>query len=287
MAERPFPMSDIQSSLPLVQFLTDKIQPPSNIYVGPDESIVVQIRSFTAMNVSIRVRMLRAADGVIAPHEETRPVAGNMLENLFVIPTTEGFLLNVSVIPLLASLQPGETFVAIRLASRGLASTDVRTFLAAGYATQFSPVTWPGTGLNAPTAGRGMFRVVLAADPPANTEIGFVGPTFTLWRIISFHARLVTDATAINRRVKLVASGAGIRFGSYLSSAAQAASLTIDYATVRGVVGGGIANSTIELGYSEPIFLLPGHLLQTDTQSLQAGDNWGPGAVEVEQWAFF
>lgn len=129
--------------------------------------------------------------------------------------------------------------------------------------------------------GPGAYLSLTGTNPAAGIEIIETVPTNTIWRLWGAYASLVTDATAANRRVKvLIDDGTNTVFPSD-SSAVQIASQTEYY--IIGPHSGVVADHWIPTPTG--MLMLAGWRMQTSTTLIKAGDNWSAPQLTVEAWA--
>jgi len=138
-----------------------------------------------------------------------------------------------------------------------------------------------------PRVGGGTVRVITGTDPAAGVEITETVPAGRVWKLNSFRAQLVTDATVANRTLRLIIDdGTTTLFDYYSALASQAASQTIAYnfsiglsaPTVSSALG--VANAPLGEGF----ILGPGYRIRTLASGLVAGDNWGAPVFQVVQY---
>lgn len=135
--------------------------------------------------------------------------------------------------------------------------------------------------------GTGIVKQVLSADPAAGAEVTITVPAGREWRLMSGRVPLVTSATVANRRSHIVLDDgtASVHMRSP-AGAVQAASVTLGYNFGPGIPQDGAAVDG-EIRMTLPaceIYLAAGHRIRTVTTLLQAGDEYGPMALLVEEW---
>ena len=156
--------------------------------------------------------------------------------------------------------------------------------LGSGYLTKGGRLSFPPGRTEHMEEGPGNIRLVTGTDPAAGNEVSEAVPTNALWRIIDVRAALVTDATAVDRRVYLVIDDGTTTFYYQRANVVQAASLTYTYYGVAG-----LPVLSANEGIRQPIFmpdlLLPqGYRIRTATGNIEAGDNWAAPQILVEEW---
>ncbi len=129
--------------------------------------------------------------------------------------------------------------------------------------------------------GPGAMLSLTGTNPAADTEIIETVPSNTIWRLWGAYATLVTDATAANRRVKvLIDDGTNTLFASD-ASAVHTASLTEAY--IIGPHAGVVGDHWIPT--PPGMLMLAGWRMQTSTTLLKTTDNWSAPQLTVEAWA--
>lgn len=119
------------------------------------------------------------------------------------------------------------------------------------------------------------WRTRAVSQPSAGSDWFLRAPGNAWLRVVSLVATLVTDATVMDRRVRLVAGDRSNRWWGAISSVAQAASATVEYGAYEGADTGGSATLALTLPLpTGGLLLRPGHQLESVTLNLQAGDQW-------------
>ena len=141
---------------------------------------------------------------------------------------------------------------------------------------------------------RGIFSVESSSDPAVGAELSITIPSAERWRVYSSSFELQADATVADREVFLTASKDGKEyFRTFADGVVKSDQRGIFTAASLGFVGtAGLGPSSINQPtdvrtimipiYSES-FIPGGHTLSTDTNGLQAGDNFGLASVLVER----
>jgi hypothetical protein len=127
-----------------------------------------------------------------------------------------------------------------------------------------------------------------AANPAAGAEVSVVVPPDTFWVVYAVRFRLVTSAAVANRVSRLTLDDGANIYWHADTPAAQAASLTVDYA--YGRVQGVDVTAASGLGptLSLPDLVMgPGHRIRTSTALIDAGDDYGAPQVLGGQFDSF
>lgn len=129
----------------------------------------------------------------------------------------------------------------------------------------------------------GELKIVTGADPAAGAEVLVTVPAGKRWLLRSIEVQLVTDATVANRRVRFLFDDGTTEFCRVAAFTDQTASQTFEY--VAAPVGGlEYSRSGVFLVPIPPLMLGPGHRVQTSTNGIVAGDDFGAPALLVQEW---
>lgn len=271
----------------LVEFSDRFVQPPTHLYVDPDDRLYVEFASrFLALDFHVAARILKPGGaGEIIHNEFELRTADTATEWQFVVrPMQEGFLLGVTVHPTVLVTGPGDLYVLVGL----LRGTDVRQsatqILCSGYVEGPHAPTWPAGTILPPSSGRGEFFNFTGVDPAAGSEISFTIGDFTRARLHSMRFPLVTDATVANRRMILeVVAGGNVAF-RVPAQVVQTASLSWNYNVAHWGMDGDNRNGELLVNFPPDMILRSGDIIRTTTPGLQAGDDYGTPQVLVERW---
>lgn len=143
--------------------------------------------------------------------------------------------------------------------------------------------TWTGT-FQGPLEGPGALKKYTSADPAAGSEISQAVPTNARWLPKFFSAQLVTAVAAADRSVRILGQlAAGGTVWTTLVGPAQAASLSKSY---YGLPDYGLLETAFdafgEIRLAGPwIEFKAGDVLVTNTNNLQAADNWSAATTYV------
>lgn len=276
----------IPSPLEGVKFATVNLQPPSNVFTGPDDALfITTYGSANSVRIDVRARFLRA-DGIIIPKEMSNVPLTDRSAVTVVESLGEGWLLNASVFQGSGNAKRGQCYVVVGIARGTGAARFVHTILMQGYVGTGLNRAWPGDRLEQPMEGPGYLRGIPGTDPAPGAEISEVVPTGARWRLMSIGATLVTDATVQNRAPKLVIDiGSGSPFWTSITAGAQAASNTYSYFYGAGMSFDSLnGNQTFIQGIPNNLYMSAAWRFKTSTVLLQAGDNWGAPLYFVEEW---
>jgi hypothetical protein len=268
-----------------VSWQLTRVPPPSPVYVGVDDKLVVGAASSqTNEVVTVNYRLLRAADGVIVPGQFTVKPANTRTVAVQTQQLAEGFLLSASVKAAVATTR-GMTFVRAFLGAGAFGAGQPSYMLLADYVTTAMAPAHPNGRVLAPTEGPGNVYSVRAAHAPAGTQWSITVPANARWRVQSIQSQLVTSATVANRNVFLVISSSTDIVTIIPSNTTQAASITEFYCWADGVPFQSDALGHDLQPLPRGIIVLPNYVLTTNVNLMQAADQWSDFAVTwVEEW---
>ena len=214
------------------------------------------------------------------PFPEINPT-DDRLENISTLPCIEGLLIGLQVYA--ANCRRGECFVSIGLLR---ANTSNGLTLARGYISDSDDVAWSCgyAKLESTLDGEGARRSVLGTDPAAGIEISEVVPTNAQWALKTLTFALATDATVANRSpIIVIDDGTNILWAKRIANNQTASQTITYYGMVSSLVGEVVTLPDISFALP-PIRLSQGFHIRTVTTGLQAGDDYGPPRLYVEEW---
>jgi hypothetical protein len=255
------------------------------IYVRPDSQLWITTlapRDICSLVIGMRYQHVKGGQQIGA-ESIVVPLSSSPVVQRFPFP--EGWLLSLIIRTSGNIIGPGSVWVEVQLAQGQGAQGVPYAGLISGYAHTYRALVYPPPRHEIPEAGPGAARDLLSADPAAGAELSF-GPTSALrWLVGGARFMLVTDATVITRRVnvQLRDPGGGIVW-RVPASVSQGAGFTYGYNVVPSSYAqiAGIDEITVPVG--ERPLVRSGWLLETFTNNLQAGDNFGPMRVFAEEW---
>jgi len=268
----------------VVSWQLKRLAPPSALYVSVDDVLrVTAATSQTNEVVTVNYRLLRAADGVIIYGQFTvkpaslRVVVGQ--DN----PLAEGFLLSASCQAAVATTR-GQTFVRLMLNPKALGAGKPVQMLMADYVTTQMAPGYPNGRVLAPTEGPGNTYGVGPQNGALGADFALVVPTNARWRVVAFQVSFVTSSTVATRTSRLMIVQNSGTVWLVPPPATFAASLSVTLSA--GAVPVPVLASNGNYGWPIPpdIVLVAGAQFQTNTLSLQAGDQYTSGTISVEEW---
>lgn len=198
-----------------------------------------------------------------------------------------GALMNLTAFVSSGTPRVGQTFVVVHLIRGFTGATIVLGTLLSGYVTANQAMAWPGSPLARSTDGRGWIRTVTVAAVGASVDWTQSVPSGARWRVLSVYAELTTSVTAADRGPVLhFEDGATIQpFASIPPETGYPASQTwrICWApTLSELNQTGLRRATHPI--PSDLILEAGDFVETQTISLQAGDQWQGMKLKVEEW---
>jgi hypothetical protein len=267
-----------------VSFAFQNILPPSALYIGRDDQLVIQGASSAANEVvTVNLRLL-APNGRIEDNQfkVALPVARFVVVSSFAL--AEGFLLSMSMTSALATTR-GQTFVRAFLNRGAYGAGLPGQTLVADYVTNNIGAGYPGGRILAPTEGPGAIRQVQAATPGAGVEWTIAVPLNTRWRLLSLAAQLITSAVAANRIPHIIMSmgGASTSFRGEPNQVVPASSTVIISGSAAPVITA-ITTITVNVGVPPDVRLASADGIASATLNIQAADQYSAIFVSVEEW---
>ncbi len=276
------------ASIPnVVSFLFHGVQPPSPLYVGRDDNLVLEVAGFTQpVTVTVNVRLLRT-DGTIVPIQRQLLYTGaSGVTQQLVIAMAEGYLLSVTASDS-GSGQRGGTFVRCFLA-RGITSPlapNAAYPLFSDYTTQNHVIGWPGSPMKYPTEGPGRIAPFTQLAPAIGTDWIVTVPNGVRWRVQSIATALATSATVGNRIPRVQHQGLGA-FKTWQAppSVVIPASSVVDVVMASGQGTLNTDGATVTIALPTPFIVGAGDTIRVSTVGLLAGDQWGSINIMLEAW---
>lgn len=128
-------------------------------------------------------------------------------------------------------------------------------------------------------------RAVTVANPVAQAQFTLTAPGSAAWRVLALTFRLVTDANAASRAVRLQADDGGNPWFIVGPETDQAATIDRVYCVVNGSHGFAGLSGLQPLPWPDTgLWLRPGWRLRTTTTNLQAGDQYSEISAVVQEY---
>jgi len=157
--------------------------------------------------------------------------------------------------------------------------------LCSGFVTREKGVSWPPTNNKDPIPNRGSFVTKTSANPAVNTEISLSVPQGEIWHVLYGSATLVADSTAASRRVHFIfapSDGASVDlWGTSIQTLSQTRKYNLSQ--LPGKIDGA-DNDDLAIPIPIEMWLDGGSTITTETQNIQAGDDWSALQLVVERF---
>ena len=276
--------SEVTTHPARAQITRELVQPPARVYMTLDDQLYIRSRnSLSGVVLRLAGRVL-TPDGEIVPFNFEHTPASDRTASIAAFRLAEGFLLSAVVFPSAGAPVRGETFVELGFL-RGIGGAlDIVDVLAKDYVAEAEPLAFPGSPIRSSIEGRGNMRSITGTNPAAAAEISETVPTDARWKFYSLQALIVTDANVANRLVRAVFDDGTTQFHSGASASPIAASQSVDVVVSNFGDPESIVTVVILVPVRAELFLPAGFRIQTETISLQAGDDWGAPQLLVEEW---
>lgn len=292
------------------QFGFSNVNPPSQLYVQRDDTLVVEgwaTRLTHTLQVTARILMAPFPTGGQpgSPNPRDTPpgpgstntiqtvtallqvAAANASTQALSIPLPEGYLLSVAVVEQSANAPTRGVCFCRAFISRGptqVVGPFAARALFADYVVSNGPIGWPEGRVLAPTEGPGDLRAITVGNPAAGADWTFTIPANTRMRIQSIGMTFVTSAAAGNRCPRIMLSDGGNPYWRGVPQAVQAASLTIGIYSAPAVCTSVVSANTLNIALPNNLVMLAGQSIQSATSGLDVGDQYSQIVIEVEEW---
>jgi len=270
----------------VVSWQLKRVLPPSPLYVGVDDNLVVgAATSQTNEVVTVNYRLLRAADGVIVAGQFTVAPASTRAIAVQTQQLAEGFLLSVSVKAAVATTR-GMTFVRAFLGAGPFGAGEPSYMLLADYVTTAMAPAHPNGRVLAPSEGPGFVHYIGLAPPVAGNNWVLTCATNQRLRVISTAFLFTTAAGGANRSVFLqLAESLGGRAGWFsLSTPAIPPSTPEAISAATDNASGADTALNLHIPLTRELWLAPGQVFESQCANLAAGDAFTSVSIVVEEW---
>lgn len=196
-----------------------------------------------------------------------------------------GALLNLVIYASSGSPKIGQTYVSARMI-RGLSgATLLLGALLGGYVTAAQPLAYPGSPIESSIAGGGVPRVITGTDPAAGQEFLETVPTGARWQLLAVTVSLTSSAVVTDRRSGLLVISNGVTLFRSPQTTTQAASLTRQQYWHPGAFFNPAILSDVPIApLPQPLMLQAGDIFKTNTNNLDAADNYSAPTYTVREW---
>lgn len=254
------------------------------VYISDDDNLRLRVlNSGAGVAVAVLGRYLTIDGKHLTIAEELTPSTDRLVSTRLV-KLAPGWLQNIVVMATAGAPRRGQTWAILELVRGYTGAVIPIGVLVQGYVTETSRLPWPGAAYQDSTEGRGAIRAIVGTDPAAGAESSETVPTNARWRVLNHRIALVTDATVANRTMQILIDDGTNTIYSLAANANQPASTTFTYHSFPAGAAGYASGNTLNVPIPPEIMLMGGSRLRTSTGNLQAGDNYGPPLILVEEW---
>jgi hypothetical protein len=229
---------------------------------------------------------IRLDDGTLQVFTHTITPTSDRAANEYLFPLGTGFVLNVTVESLDATVARGECYVSLELVRGFSGAIATLGTLAANYVAGALPLAWPGTAVENPLEGRGAYSVIPGAPPGPGAQLSYTVPAHARWHLHQLYCRLTANGVVGVRRAILQGSDAAaqqrwVSVAPYQQNALE----VVDYTWMPGMAHETtLLPGTTTAGLPWPHELIPGSILQTFVAGGTGGDAWGAPILCIEEW---
>jgi hypothetical protein len=262
---------------PRTTFLDQGVQPPSALYVTPDDYLrVAVLTSSSTSGLTLGLRIL-SPEGVIRNQVESLDGATVNTITTKTFPMGEGFLLGVVASNLGGGLADAVCFVSIGL-QRGSPNTLPYQILAQDYVTNQFCVQWPAPPVRSTTSVTvSTYTPVSLAGtaPAAGAEFVYTIPAGKALHVTSVYVTFVASAVVGGRQNQLIIDdGTNI-----LAICPNPVNVTANQSVAITWGSGLPTNSAVLLGLISILLqdqdLAPGWRIRSFTRNIDVGDQYG------------
>jgi hypothetical protein len=271
-----------------VALTTTQVQPPTALYIQPEDSFTLTISqpTFAGANAyAVFLRWLRP-DGEIVTIKKPFSITGVFTTFQFTL--GEGFLLSAAITqPSVNIPEPGAVFFTLTIQRDLPEAGTSHAVLISDYLTNTHIPSWPFGRQIFPQEGPGRLRTIVGTVPAAGAEISEVVPVMTRWLLVAFRATLTTSAVANNRNIAFtIDDGSNVFFRSEGNDVITASSNGQVTLCNTGYVNPQILRASGVAPYS-PMLLAAGYRIRTSTNLLDVGDFYSAPIYLVQEWVSF
>jgi hypothetical protein len=275
----------IASGKRAVQITATPVQPPSPLYLQPEDSLIWTIFAPTSalpQTFFLFIRWLRP-DGEIVSVKKTLTVIAS--GGFFPFTLGEGFLLSATCVnSTLIVNEPNRYFSTLVIQRDTPESGSNHWQLFSDSITGSHFPTWPyGRNIMSHDAAPRL-RSITGTTPGAGLELLESVPSNARWRFLYATAILTTSATVANRFPTILLDDGINLFYRWNSGAAipASAAIRIVFAPVNLAGASDLSINTIFI--PDNLFMSQGYRFRTVTTALQAGDQWSSLQYLVQEW---
>jgi hypothetical protein len=255
------------------------------LFTGEDNLRVVIINAKVGVVVQLDGRRIPAGGSSPEPFSQTFTPTADRLPNTFNFALGEGFLLNCSLVVVAGAPLVGQTYCMLQVIRGLTGATIVLGCLLGGSVTAMQHLAYPGSPIEASTAGEPFVRSIIGATPAAGAEISETVPVGARWELLSLNAFLLSTLGTARPELRHL-TGATLLWQA-IAPSGQGAGTTVNYnwlAGVQVIPAGGVAGGGTQMApLPTSAILLAGEILTTSAVA-NAADQWSAPHYIVREW---
>jgi len=279
-----FVASNDQPYGPQVTFRSQDILPPAAVYLGKDDTVVLNVRSpGTTAALDVDIRFLDP-QGVIKPMQFQQSVnTTGTTATEFTLFQAEGFLLSASIFG--TAVSRGQTFVKLYV-KRGVGSSDTNNgpLLMQGYVSADDWLSYPTSPTESCLNGRGWNRIVTTPSPGANLPIEITVPAGVRWIVRTASSSFFCDAAVGARNPFIVVIDDTATTVCTIPSVAACAGPSLNFLTWAPGLNPLIVGTQQSMGFLMELILPQLWTLRISSNFVGAGDGFIGMGMLVEQF---
>lgn len=270
---------------PQTTFRTENVLPPSAVYVGPDDAIVIYIRNpSVSATIFVNYRLL-SPDGNIVPNSQSFTcLSVGATPFIYPISPTEGYLMSLSLFA--PTTSRGQVFARVFLQRGTNQPTPViDQVLLQGYVSDDDRLGYPQSPTESALSGRGWVHKFVGTTPAPGVDWNITVPPGVRWKLKAVATTFTASAAVANRLTTFdIADPAFSTMGLISPNALIAASQQFFFAWGEGLAYCDNPFTFLSIPIFTDLVLGPGWHFGAQTFNLQAGDQWSIPVCFVEEW---
>jgi hypothetical protein len=275
----------IASGKRAVQITASQVQPPTPLYLQPEDSFRLQTHMPTYLapvQFFLMLRWLRP-DGEITSIRKSFIMVGT--QDQFTFALGEGFLLSATFAPGTAiPLDPGAVFFTLILERNAPDGSTFGWVLISDYMSGYHYPTWPFGRQIFSQEGPGRLRSIVGTTPAAGAEVSELVPTNVRWELIAFRISLATSAAVSNRKPSfIIDDGVNTLFQSDSNLTVTASNNGQVTLCNTGFVNAAITNAA-SIAPCPPFMLRGAWRIRTTTSAIDVADQYASPKYLVREW---
>lgn len=193
----------------------------------------------------------------------------------------DDFPIWLSVLDEEGDFSQGECWASVQL----LMNEDQGVQMCSGFVYGHKGIAFPGGDKADPLPNRGFITEVASTDPAAGVNTSITVPAGELWLFHIGQVDFITDATSATRTPRLIITQPSGLETRLTSGATQSASQNMRWHFAKFASGTDTNdNQDKSIAVPHQMYVLPGGTIESGSEGLQAGDNWGIMSLVVEKF---